>query len=45
MGHFKETVPAIFQETSFSFGPSERRIITEAAPGAPPPGRGDDGPE
>ena len=45
MGHFKETVLAIFQETSFSFGLSERRIITEAAPGAPSPGRGDGGPE
>ena len=45
MGHFKEVLPVIVQETSFSFGPSEDTIITKASPGASPLGGEDDGPE
>lgn len=35
----------IFQETSFSFGPSEDTVITKASHGASPLGSEDDGPE
>lgn len=45
MGHFKEMLPVIFQETSFFLGLSEDTVITKASHGASPLGSEDDGPE
>lgn len=38
MGCFKEGMPVVFRDTSFSFGPSLDAVITKAVPGAFRPG-------
>lgn len=45
MGYFKEVMPVVFREMSFSFGHSEKAIFTKAAPGASPRGSRNDGPD
>lgn len=44
MGRFKEVMPVVFRDTSFSFGPSLDASITKAVPGASSRGGRDDGP-